>query len=333
MFFKRYHGQIRLLFLLLFIPISSPSLAKNNVPLPSWAEGESRQSLIDFVQAVTTEGKDFVPVAQRIATFDNDGTLWAEQPIYFPLLFVFNVIQEQAAQHPEWNTTEPYQSILAGDYKKVLAGGHEALFALLIKTSTGMNQKTFRKQVTHWIENYRHPTTHRKLTNMAYQPMLELLDYLRANQFKVYIVSGGPVDLMRPWTQSVYGIPSEQVIGSRMQKQFKFEDGKTSIERLPKFEFNNDKDGKPVSIDAFIGKRPIAAFGNSDGDLAMLQYTMAGEGRRFAMFIHHTDAQREWAYDRESHIGKLDKGLDAAKKNGWTVVDMKKDWLQVFPKP
>ena len=316
---------------ILVLLLISVAVAAADDPLPSWNNGESKKAIMSFVEAVTTEGKDFVPVSQRIATFDNDGTLWAEQPVYFPFLFVFHQIGQQAKSHPEWKTTEPYQSILAGDYKKVLTGDQEALFGLLIQTSTGMTQAQFRTQVKDWIENYRHPTTHRKLTEMVYQPMLELLDYLRANEFKVYIVSGGPVDLMRPWVKSVYGIPAEQVIGSRFKKAFQLEGDKVTIQRLPEFEFVNDKEGKPESIDSFIGKRPIAAFGNSDGDLAMMQYTMAGPGKRFAMYIHHTDSQREWAYDRESKIGKLDKGLDEAKARGWTVVDMKNDWLKVFP--
>lgn len=323
----------RALFCAALIVCSVSVNAKKIDPLPSWQEGASKKSIMNFVQAVTSEGKDFVPVADRIATFDNDGTLWAEQPMYFPLMFVFYEINKQADKHPQWKTTEPYKSVLAGDYKKAMQGGHKAMFDMLLTTSTGMDQKTFKAQVTDWIENYRHPTTKRKLTSMVYQPMLELLDYLRSNQFKVFIVSGGPVDLMRPWATAIYGIPSEQIIGSRMKKTFQMLEGDISIQRLPEFEYENDKEGKPVSIDMFIGKRPIAAFGNSDGDLAMLQYTMAGPGKRFAMYVHHTDAQREWAYDRESSIGKLDKGLDEAKKFGWTVVDMKKDWKVVFPKP
>jgi len=299
--------------------------------LPSWNDGKTKQSIIEFVAKVTKEGSpDFVPMAERIATFDNDGTLWAEQPMYFQAFFVFDRIKALAPQHPEWKEKEPFTSVLKGDVKAALAGGEHALLEMAMATHAGMTTEEFEKIVKDWIATAKHPKTKQPYTEMVYQPMLELLAYLRANGFKTFIVSGGGVEFMRPWTEKVYGIPPEQVIGSSIKTKFEGRDGKPVLVRLPEINFVDDKASKPVGINEHIGRRPIAAFGNSDGDLQMLQWTTAGAGARFALIVHHTDAEREWAYDRTSSIGRLDMALDEAKAKGWTVVDMKKDWKCVF---
>ncbi len=301
-------------------------------PLPSWNDGKSKRSIVDFVTKVTTEGSpDFIPVAQRIACFDNDGTLWAEQPMYFQLLFALDRVKALAPQHPEWKDQEPFASLLKGDVKGALAGGEPAIFKIVMATHAGMTTDDFRKVVTDWIATARHPISKRPYTEMVYQPMLELLGYLRANGFKTFIVSGGGVDFMRAFSEKTYGIPPEQVIGSTGKTQFEIRDGTPVLVKLPEVNFVNDGPGKPVCIWQFIGRRPVMAFGNSDGDLQMLEWTAAGSGARFCLYVHHTDAQREWAYDRESHIGRLDKGLDEASAKGWTVVDMKQDWNTIFP--
>ena len=301
-------------------------------PLPAWNEGTAKASIVAFVEIVTREGSpEFVPVAERVATFDNDGTLWAEQPMYFQAFFAFDRIKALAPQHPEWKDKEPYASVLRGDTKAALAGGEKGLLELVMATHAGVTTEEFEGIVKEWISKARHPITKRPYTSMVYQPMLELLAYLRANGFKTYIVSGGGIEFMRPWAESVYGIPPEQVIGSSIKTRFELRDGKPVLVRLPEINFIDDKDGKPVGIQQHIGRRPIAAFGNSDGDLQMLQWTAAGAGSRFCLYVHHTDAEREWAYDRESHIGRLDRGLVEAQKNGWTVVDMKADWKRVYP--
>jgi phosphoserine phosphatase len=300
-------------------------------PLPSWNEGKTKQSIIEFVHMTTTQGSpQFVPKNERIATFDNDGTLWAEQPMYFQLFFTLDRIKALAPQHPEWKTQEPFASLLKGDIAGALSGGEKALLEIVMATHTGMTTQEFETIVKDWIATAKHPTTQQPYTNMVYQPMLELLTYLRANGFKTYIVSGGGVDFMRPWTEKIYGIPPEQVIGSRIKTKFELQNGKPAIVRLNEINFIDDKEGKPVGIEQQIGRRPIATFGNSDGDLQMLQWTTAGNGARFGMIIHHTDAKREWAYDRNSSIGHLDKALDAAAANGWSVVDMKNDWKRIF---
>ncbi len=300
--------------------------------LPSWNDGVARQSIVQFVKAITTQGSpQFVPPDERIAVFDNDGTLWAEQPAYFQALFVFDRIKALAPQHPEWRTQEPFASVLKGDMKGALAGGEKALLEMVMATHAGMTTEEFEQTVTDWIATARHPKTGRLYTDMVYQPMLELLAYLRANGFKTYIVSGGGIEFMRPWAEQVYGIPPEQVIGSSIKTRFELRDGKPVLVRLPEINFIDDKAGKPVGIQQHIGRRPIAAFGNSDGDLQMLQWTTAGSGTRFGLIVHHTDAAREWAYDRKSSVGKLDQALDAARSAGWTVVDMKQDWAAVFP--
>jgi phosphoglycolate phosphatase-like HAD superfamily hydrolase len=281
---------------------------------------------------VTKEGSpDFVPVAERIATFDNDGTLWSEQPMYFQAFFIFDRIKALAPQHPEWTDKEPFASVLKGDVKSALAGGEKALAALMAAAHSGMTTEEFEKSVTDWIAIAKHPKTGKPFTEMVFQPMLEVLDYLRANGFKTFIVSGGGIEFMRPWTERVYGIPPEQVVGTSGGLKYELRDGSPVIVKLPELVLNDDKEGKPVGIQRHIGRRPIAAFGNSDGDFQMLEWTTAGKGARLGMIVHHTDAGREAAYDRESHVGKLDKGLDEAPKRGWTVIDMKTDWKTVFP--
>lgn len=300
-------------------------------PLPSWNEGKTKQSILTFVSKVTKAGSpDFVSPAERIATFDNDGTLWAEQPLYFQFLFAMDRVKAQAPDHPEWKDKEPYKSLLAGDIKSALAGGERALMEIMAAGNTGMTTDEFEPIVKNWLATAKHPKTGRLYTEMAYQPMIEVLTYLRANGFKTFIVSGGGIDFMRAFAEKVYGIPSEQVIGSTGKLKFEMRDGKPVLLKLPAMEFVDDKEGKPIAIQRNIGRRPVAAFGNSDGDLQMLQWTCAGSGARFCVYIHHTDAQREWAYDRTSSIGKLDKGLDEANAKGWTVVDMKKDWRVIY---
>lgn len=301
-------------------------------PLPSWNDVASKKSIIAFVEKTTQEGSpDFVPVAERIATFDNDGTLWAEQPMYFQFFFAVDRVKTLAPQHPEWKTTEPFASILKGDMKGALAGGEQGLFQLVMATHAGMTTVEFEKVVSDWIATAKNPKTGKLYTEMVYQPMLELLAYLRANGFKTFIVSGGGIEFMRPWTEKVYGIPPEQVIGSSGGLKYELRDGHPVIIKMPELVLNDDKEGKPVGIQRHIGRRPIMAFGNSDGDLPMLQWTCVDQKNSFCLYVHHTDAEREFAYDRQSHIGKLDKGLDEARARGWTVVDMKNDWRVIYP--
>jgi hypothetical protein len=300
-------------------------------PLPAWNDGAAKQAVLQFVERTTKAGSpEFVPASERIAVFDNDGTLWAEQPMYFQAFFMLDRVKALAPQHPEWKTNEPFASLLKGDVKAALAGGERALGAIMMATHAGMTSEEFAKIAGDWIATAKHPKTGRLLTEMVYQPMLELLAYLRANGFKTYIVSGGGIEFMRPWSERVYGIPPEQVIGSSIKTKFELRDGKPVLVRLPEMNFVDDGPGKPVGIQMHIGRRPVAAFGNSDGDLQMLQWTAAGPGPRLCLYVHHTDADREWAYDRASSIGRLDKGLDEAKAKGWTVVDMKTDWKRVF---
>lgn len=277
------------------------------------------------------DSPDFVPPNERIATFDNDGTLWAEQPMYFQLLFALDRVKALAPQHPEWKEKEPFASLLKGDVKGALAGGEHAMLDIVMATHAGMTTEEFEKLVKDWIAIAKHPKTARPYTEMVYQPMLEVLDYLRGQGFKTFIVSGGGIEFMRPWVEKVYGIPPEQVVGSSIKTRFEIRNGNPILVRLSELNFIDDKEGKPIGINSRIGRRPIAAFGNSDGDLQMLQWTTAGKGARFALFVHHTDAEREWAYDRNSSIGRLDKGLDEARANGWTVVDMKQDWKVIYP--
>jgi phosphoglycolate phosphatase-like HAD superfamily hydrolase len=301
-------------------------------PLPSWNDGTAKRAIVSFVEKVTKPGgAEYVHPAERIAVFDNDGTLWSEQPMYFQLFFVIDRIKALAPKHPEWKRKEPFASVLRGDTRATLAGGEKALLELVMATHAGMTTEEFEKIVLDWLAAARHPRFNRPFTDLVFQPMLELLNYLRANGFETYIVSGGGIEFMRPWTERVYGIPPEQVIGSSIKVKYEPRDGKPVLVRLAQVDFIDDKAGKPVGIHKFIGRRPIAAFGNSDGDLQMLQWTAAGAGPRFVLLVHHTDAEREWAYDRKSHVGRLDKALDEAAAKGWTVVDMKKDWRVIYP--
>lgn len=328
-FFYTRHLLAALLVCTLFFT-ANPAWAAD--PLPSWNEGAAKKSIITFVEKTTKEGSlGFVAEAERVAVFDNDGTLWAEQPMYFQLFFAIDRVKVLAPQHPEWKNKEPFASLLKGDVKAALAGGERSMVEILMVTHAGMTTEEFTKTVSDWVSTARHPVTKRPYTEMVYQPMLELLTYLRANGFKTYIVSGGGVEFMRPWTEKAYGIPPEQIVGSSIKTKFEMRDGKPVLMRLPELNFNDDKEGKPIGIHQQIGRRPIAAFGNSDGDLQMLQWTCVDHQNSFCLYVHHTDEKREWAYDRQSHIGKLDKGLDEAKASSWTVVDMKNDWNQIYP--
>jgi phosphoserine phosphatase len=321
---------LRVLVCLAFLLVVVPGILRAQTdPLPSWNEGPAKQSIVAFVQTVTDRGSpQFVPLEQRIATFDNDGTLWSEQPIYFQFAFALARVKALAPKHPEWKTTQPFKAVLEGDMKALAASGEKGMVQLLLATHTGMTTDEFTKTVTEWIATAQHPRFKRAYTDLVFQPMLELLAYLRANGFKTYIVSGGTVEFMRPWTERVYGIPPEQVVGTSFVTTYKLgADGKPLLFRQPKIDFIDDGPGKPVNIQKFIGR---LAFGNSDGDLQMLQWTAAGEGARFMGLVRHTDAAREWAYDRQSHVGRLDKALDEATRRGWTVVDMKTDWKQIF---
>ena len=301
-------------------------------PLPSWNDGPPKRAIIDFVDRVTrAAGPDYVNPAERIATFDNDGTLWAEQPLYVQLAFALDRVKVMAPLHPEWKLTEPFRSFLIGDPKAALAGGDQAAVKLLMTTHAGMTSDEFDAIVRQWIITARDPRFRRPYTELVYLPMLELLSYLRSNGFKNYIVSGGGVDFMRPWVETTYGISPEHVIGSRIKLKYEMRDTMPVLIRLPEADFIDDKSGKVIGIAQAIGRRPIAAFGNSDGDLQMLQWTTTGPGARFGLIVHHTDADREWAYDRDSDIGRLAKALDQAPARGWTVVDMKRDWKTIFP--
>ncbi len=310
--------------------LSSQCLADD--PLPSWNNTATKQAIVNFVESVTKEGSsNFVPPAERIATFDNDGCLWSEQPMYFQLIFALERVKALAPQHPEWKTQEPFASVLKGDVKAALAGGEKALLELIMATHADMTTDEFSKTVSEWLATARHPKTGLLYTEMVYQPMVELLAYLRANGFKTFIVSGGGIEFMRPWTERVYGIPPEQVVGSSVKTKFEMRDGKPVLVRLAEINFIDDKAGKPVGINQHIGRRPIFAAGNSDGDLQMLQWTAAGDGPRHCLLVHHTDGDREWAYDRESKIGGLNKALDEATKRKWNIVDMKQDWETIYP--
>ena len=301
-------------------------------PLPSWNDGTTKQAIVEFVARVTRQGgPDFVPPPERIATFDNDGTLWAEHPMYFQLAFALDRVKAMAPQHPEWKDKQPFKAAIEGDMTTLAESGEHGLVELIMASHAGMTTEEFAQIVTDWLATARHPRFKRPYTDLVYQPMLELLAYLRANGFKTYIVSGGGIEFMRPWTEKVYGIPPEQVVGSSIKTKFEMRDGRPILFRLPEVNFVDDKAGKPIGINEHIGRRPIAAFGNSDGDLEMLQWTTMAGGVRFGLIVHHTDAEREYAYDRKTPFGRLDKALDAAKANKWTVVDMKTDWKVIFP--
>jgi phosphoglycolate phosphatase-like HAD superfamily hydrolase len=322
--------KLTLLYVLTFVLASiciDVAIAQATDPLPSWNDGKAKQSIVALVEKVTTPGSpDFVPPAERIATFDNDGTLWAEKPMYFQLFFALDRVKELAPQHPEWKDKEPFASLLKGDVKTALAGGEKAILEIVMATHAGMTTMEFEKIVKDWIAKARHPQTKRLYTEMVYQPMLELLAFLRANGFKTFIVSGGGIEFMRPWAEGAYGIPPEQIVGSSIKAKYEMRDDGPVLVRLPEVDFIDDKEGKPVGINSHIGRRPIAAFGNSDGDLQMLQWTTAGRGARLALLVHHTDAAREYAYDSGAT-----KALEEAEARGWTVVDMRKDWKIIYP--
>lgn len=301
-------------------------------PLPSWNDTAPKKAIIAFVEKVTKQGSpDFVPPVERIATFDNDGTLWCEQPFYVQGVFALDRVKDLAPERPEWKDTEPFKSILAGDIKQALAGGDKAIVELVMATHAGMTTKDFEKLVEDWIGRARHPRFKQPYTKCIYQPMLELLTYLRANGFETFIVSGGGIEFMRPWAEQTYGIPPQKVVGSSIKTKYEIKDGKPVLQRLPEVNFIDDGPGKPVGISTHIGRRPLMAFGNSDGDIQMLEWATMKAGPGFGLFVHHTDSVREYAYDRDSHVGKLNKGLDEAPKQGWTVVSMKDDWNRIFP--
>jgi phosphoserine phosphatase len=318
--------------IILALLIATSRVLAANDPLPSWNDGAAKRAILAFVAETTSPGAPgFVPPAERIATFDNDGTLWAEQPMYFQLAFVLDRVKALASEHPEWKQKQPFKAVLAGDVKGALAGGERAIAELVAATHSGMTTEEFGKIVGDWLASARHPRFGRPYTECVYQPMLELLGHLRANGFKTYIVSGGGVEFIRAWAERIYGIPPEQVVGSTGVTRFEMRPAGPVLMREPTVEFVNDKAGKPVGINKFIGRRPTFAFGNSDGDLQMLEWTAAGKGARFMGLVHHDDAEREWAYDRTSHIGKLDRALDEAIAKKWTVVSMKDDWKTIFP--
>jgi len=301
-------------------------------PLPSWNEGATKESIIEFIEKTTSPGSDdFVEEQDRIAVFDNDGTLWAEQPMYFQLAFVRDRLHQLAYRHPEWKTTQPFKAALEKDMETLHKYGEEGLIELLMETHSGMTTEQFESIANAWLSIARHPRYNQLYTDCVYQPMLELIAYLQANGFQTWIVSGGGIEFMRPWTQRVYGIPPQQVVGSSLKRKYGLRDGKPVILRQPEISFINDKEGKPVGIQQHIGKRPIAAFGNSDGDFQMLEWTTSAPGLRLGLIVHHTDDVREWAYDRDSHIGRLDKGLGEAETRGWLIADMKKDFKVIFP--
>ncbi len=335
------YGSLAILWLLLApacsreaAPVAPPAAAPAQAadPLPSWNDGVAKKSIVDFVGRVTHQGgPDFVPPPERIATFDNDGTLWSEKPVPFQVVFAFDRVKALAPQHPEWKTSEPFASVLKGDMAGVAAGGEKGVLAIMAATHTGMTTDEFSASVKEWIATAKHPQTGRLFTEMVYQPMLEVLSYLRANGFKTFIVSGGGVEFMRPWAERVYGIPPEQVVGSSGKLKLELRDGTPVLIKLAEIDLIDDKEGKPVGIQRQIGRHPIAAFGNSDGDLQMLQWATAGTGARFALFVHHDDAAREFAYDRADRLQQFNKGWDEAVAKGWTVVSMKDDWKTVFP--
>jgi phosphoglycolate phosphatase-like HAD superfamily hydrolase len=312
--------------------IGAAAAALDGDPLPSWNDGAVKQSIIAFVEKVTEEGSpEFVPPVERIAVFDNDGTLWSERPLYFQLVYAFDRVKELAPRHPEWSEQEPFAAILRGDAGKALEGGEHAILEIVAASHAGVTADEFASSVAAWLRTARHPKTKRAYNEMVYQPMLELLDYLRANGFKTFIVSGGGIDFMRVFAEGTYGIPPEQVVGSSIVARYEVRDGIPVIVKIPELNFLDDKEGKPVGIHQHIGRRPIFAAGNSDGDFQMLEWTTMAPGAGFGLLVHHTDADREWAYDRGSKIGRLERGLDEAPKRGWTIVDMKRDWKVVYP--
>jgi phosphoglycolate phosphatase-like HAD superfamily hydrolase len=313
------------------LALSLACLADAAEPLASWNQGAAKESIIAFVKAVTQKGsKDFVPASERIAVFDNDGTLWVEQPLYTQFVFMLDRVKAAAPQHPEWKDNPVFKTLIAHDYKALVEMGHKPILELIGIANSGMSVAEYDKTIRDWLASARHSKFNRPYTDLVYKPMQELIAYLRAHEFKTFIVSGGSVEFMRPWAERAYSIPPEQIIGSQQQVKFEMHDGKPVLTRGPQTAFIDDGPGKPVGIYEHIGQRPIAAFGNSDGDLQMLQVTATGPGRRLMLLVHHDDAQREFAYDRQSHVGKLDKAWDEAKANGWTIVSMKSDWKKIF---
>ena len=325
-------NAMRMTALVCGLSVLAPVAALSADPLPSWNDGAAKRAIRSFVERVTREGSpDFVPPGERIAVVDNDGTLWSEQPMYFQLAFAIDRVNALASEHPEWKTKQPFRAVLENDREALAAAGAHGIAELVMATHAGMTTDEFTGSVREWLATARHPRFDRPYTEVVFQPMLELLAYLRTNGFQTWIVSGGGVEFLRVFAEEVYGVPPEQVVGSSIQTRFEMRDGRPVLVRLPKLQFLDDKAGKPVGIHQFIGRRPIAAFGNSDGDLQMLQWTTGSEGPRFGLLVRHTDEKREWAYDRNSPIGRLDAALDEAAERGWTVVDMKRDWSVVFP--
>ena len=327
------------LVLIVFISCQTNEKTENPVqdiivenPLPSWNDVASKQNIITYVKEVTNpKSENFIPIEDRIATFDNDGNLWSEQPMYFQLYFVLDLVKELAENHPEWKTEQPFKAVLENDMQELAKHGEHGLIQLVMATHSGNTTEEFNAEVEHWIKTAKHPTKNVGFDKLVYQPMLELLQYLRANDFKTYVVSGGGVDFMRAFVSPIYGIPSEQIIGSRIKTEFEYKDGNAVIKRMPEMDFIDDKEGKPLNIQKIIGKKPVFSSGNSDGDLQMMQWAASNTYKSFMLYVHHTDAEREWAYDRDSHIGRLDKGLDQAINDGWTVIDMKNDWKVIYP--
>jgi hypothetical protein len=321
----------RVVVFLFALMVAASTAAADTDALPSWNDGSAKSAIIEFVQSATDKSSvKFVPPAQRIAVFDNDGTLWASHPMYVQLAFALDRVKVLEPMHPEWKNKQPFKAVLDGDLETVMAGGEHGLLELVMATHAGMTTEAFSQIVLDWLATAKHPKTGRLYTDMVYQPMLELLAYLRANGFKTYIVSGGGIEFMRPWTERIYGIPPEQVIGSSIKTKFELRHGTAVLVRLPEINFIDDKAGKPVGINQHIGRRPIAAFGNSDGDIEMLQYTDSGKGAHLEMLVHHDDAKREYAYTCDTKVGRLCKGLELAKKRGWQLISMKNDWARVF---
>ncbi|AWW32048.1 haloacid dehalogenase-like hydrolase [Echinicola strongylocentroti] len=313
-------------------PTNSREIAGASAALPSWNDGDTKQAIIGFVEEVTnSESPNYIKPEDRIATFDNDGTLWSEQPVYFQFFFAIDRIKTMAADHPEWKDQQPYKAILEKDMPALMEQGKAGLLKVVMTTHAGMTTDEFEKIVSDWIATAKHPTKNRPYTDLIFQPMLELVQYLHAYDFKVFIVSGGGIEFMRPWAEEVYGIPRDRVVGSSIKTEYDYNDGQPIIKRLPEIDLIDDKEGKPIGIHRYIGRKPVFAAGNSDGDLQMLRWTAANSAKSFKLYVHHTDEAREWAYDRDSHIGTFDKGWDEAKEKGWTLVDMKEDWKVIYP--
>lgn len=314
------------------IPAAMAAAQGGGDPLPSWREGTTKQAILDFLDATTTEGgPDFVQPVDRLAVFDNDGTLWVEQPLYTQIVFAFDRVRALAPQHPEWADREPFRAVIAGDMAALAQAGQKGLAQIIAVTHTGMTPEAFHQAALDWLATAQHPRFRRPYTECVYQPMVELLTLFRARGFRTCIVSGGTTEFMRPWAGRVYGVPPEQVVGTTFRLRYEVRDGRGDLLTLPELEFNDDGPGKPASISRLLGRRPVAAFGNSDGDYEMLEYTTTGPGRRLGVIVHHDDAEREYAYDRQSHVGRLDRGLTDAGRQGWHLASMRRDWGQIFP--